>query len=322
MTWSEQWTIAEGVADLPARGIAAIVEEALAARALAIGPAIVHEGGELEGVRLEAFGRYVAIGLGLGELRGTLTVARREGDDPGYVEFNSAEARGPWEPLYALFAELATALGAVQEPAIAAEVDPDELREDLRATVEACVADALDADGLPAGDAAIADDGEAPLEAFELELELRADAAVARITGAGARFAVTVDGLAAGLTPTGREAIARALREDLPPCVAAHRWLRHQRAAPAADPARAGRLFLERRDGGRAVSAAELTELDALRGALAEHDVDVIRYFSSGEPFWKASYERGHQLDELVRSLDELHADRTWQWTAGAPEPA
>jgi hypothetical protein len=324
MTWSEHWPIAEADAEaegqLDARAIARLVEAALAARELPIGPAIIHEGDELEGVRLESFGRFVTIGLGVGELRGAITVARPDGGDPGgdpgYVELTSDDVRGPWEPLYLLFAELAAALGATQEPPIAAELDPDELREDVRSTVDACVADAMYGDGLTSGDTSITDAGEAPLDAFELDVELSADAVVARVTGAGARFVVVAHGPAAGLSPDGRAAIERALREDLESCIAQHRWLRHQRRAPPADPARAGKLFLERRAAGRAVSAEELTELDALRRALAEHDVDVIRYFSSGAPFWKASYERGHELDELVTSLDALHADRTWQWQA------
>jgi hypothetical protein len=320
MTWSEHWPIALADPDLDARAVAGMVEEALVARDLAIGPTIVHESGEIEGVLIECYGRYLSIALGIGELRGTITIARPDGEDAGYAELSSDDVRGPWEPLYALFAELAIELGAEQEPSIAAELDPDELREDLRSTVEACVADAMSADGLTSGDATIAADGDAPLDAFELDVELRADAIVVRVTGAGERFIVSVRdlavGLPAGLSRDARAEILRALREDLEPCVAAHRWLRHQRTAPPADPARAGRLFLERRAAGRAVSAEELISLDELRRALAEHDADVIRYFSGGEPFWKASYERGHELDELVTSLDELHADRTWQWQA------
>jgi hypothetical protein len=329
MTWSEHWTITEPDPALPveARAIAGRLAEALAARGLAIGPAIVHEGGALEGAQLACYGRYIEVSLGVGDLRGAFTIARAEGDEPAYAELTSGDARGPWEPLYALFVELAAELGAAQEPPLGAAPDPGELREDVRTTVQACVADALYAEGLTPGEAVIADAGDPaapppPLEAFALDVELRADAVVARVTGAGERFVVVARGLAAGLSPEGRAALERALREELLACAAAHRRGRHRHVAPPADPTRGGKLFLERRDAGRLVSAEELTDALALRRALAEHDVDVICYFSSGEPFWKASYERGHEAIRGIEpggptpALDALHAERTWQWQA------
>src|SRR5689334_21831824 len=81
MTWSEHWTITEPDPALPveARAVAGRLSEALAARGLAIGPAIVHEGGELEGAQLECYGRYIEVSLGVGDLRGAFTIARAEG---------------------------------------------------------------------------------------------------------------------------------------------------------------------------------------------------------------------------------------------------
>ena len=323
MTWGEHWTITEPDPALPLepRAIADRLGAALAARGLAIGPAIVHEGGELEGARLECYGRYIEVSLGVGDLRGSFTIARAEGDDPAYAEFARDHARGPWEPLYALFVELAAELGARQEPPLGGAGDPGELREDVRTAVQACVADALYAEGLAPGEAVITDAGDPadppPLDAFALDVELRADSVVARVTGAGERFVVVARGLAAGLSPDGRAALERALREELLACAAAHRRARHRHVAPPAEPARGGKLFLERRDAGRLISAEELTDAEALRRALAEHDVDVICYFAGGEPFWKVSYERGHGLEATgAPALDALHADRTWQWQA------
>jgi hypothetical protein len=325
MPWSEHWPIVERSEDLRgssgdavnARAVAALVGAALADRGFTLGPAVVLESGEVEGARVEGYGRYVtvALGVGDGELFGTITFARGEGDDAGYVEFNSDDVRGPWEPMYELFAELATAAGAVQEPAIVTELDPGELREEVRSIIDACVSDAMLAEGLEPEEAAIleATDGH-PLDAFELDVELRAESVVVRLTGAGDHVEVVVRGLAAGLSARGRTAIGESLRADLAERVDYHRWLRHQRVSPPADPARAGALYLERRASGKLLAAEPLADLAALRAALVSHDVDVIRYFSSGAPFWKASYQRGHELDDAIGSLDDLHADRTWQW--------
>jgi hypothetical protein len=87
--------------------------------------------------------------------------------------------------------------------------------------------------------------------------------------------------------------------------------------APAADASRAGRFVLERRAGG---ALAGVTVLDDLREpvgeiahALEDHDVEVIRYFSSGEPFFKVTLAKGDVL--AVEKLDELHEERIWQWS-------
>lgn len=330
MTWSEHWPIIEPIADLDARTLAALVDVALLARDLVVGPTIVFESGELEGAQIESFGRYLTIALGIGDLHGRIAISAplpgldAVDGDRGFVEFNSDDVRGAWEPLYTLFAELALAVGAAQEEPFVTPLDPDELRDDVQAIVDACISEAMTAEGLDSGDAVIAAATTAAPPAspagFDLDVGFRAEAVVVRVTAAGEHFEVVVRGLAAGLSAAGRAAIVRALAEDLEPRIAFHRWTRHQRVAPDGDPERGGKLFLERRTGARLLDSTELTELAALRAAVAEHDVDVIRYFASGAPFWKASYERGHEFDELVTSLEELHADRTWQWSAAAAD--
>lgn len=327
MTWSEHWPIVDPIAELmgsaPARTLAELVDAALLARDLVVGPTIVFESGELEGAQIECFGRYLTIALGIGDLNGRIAISMpAPGSDPelagdtGFIEFTSDDVRGDWEPLYTLFAELALALGAAQEAPFVAPLDPTELRDDVQAIVDACISDGMTAEGLDSADAVIVAATAGEPFAFDLDVGFRAEAVVVRVTGAGAHFEVMARGLVAGLSAAGRAAIVRALHEDLEPRIAYHGWTQHQRRAPDDDPERGGKLFLERRAGARVIDTAELTELAALRAAIAEHDVDVIRYFASGAPFWKASYERGHELDELVTSLDELHADRTWQWSA------
>jgi hypothetical protein len=352
MAWSERWLIPDPPLAITPRAVAAALGAALEARGLALGPCVVHEDGAVEGARVEAQGPYVQVDVGLGALQGSFTIARGEApsevaaaDDappgwPAYAEIVCEGQGASWEPLYLLFAEVALALGAVQEPALptsgiaagsargggdaagaeeASDTDAQEaaaLREDVRAVVEACAADALDAEGLAAADAVVAAVGAAPLDAIHVALAVAPAGIAVRVTGAGEVLEVAIPGAGAGaLSAAGRARLEQAVAEDLGARLRYYRALRHERAAPPADPALGGQLALVRRAAG---IAAPLTSIDALRAALLEDDVDVIRYLADGAPLWKAAYARGHALDAQIVDLDDLHGERTWQWDARA----
>jgi hypothetical protein len=323
MSWVEHWPIPARLPAASTESVAVAVVSALGHRGLVAPPVvIVGSDDRVEGIRIEVYDGHCEITFGLGELRGSIAVGTSpdaEGRGSGYVAFDSDDVWGPWEPLYFFFVDVARALGAEQEKVFVVEYDPASMAGEVCDAVDACVSDALAAEDLDAEEAVVESSAPAAFDSpLEVVVETRPDAVVVRARGAGETIVVTVPcSRARRLSSAGHARLVKALLDELEVVIGEHRVSRMIMTAPAADASRAGRFVLERRAGG---ALAGVTVLDDLREpvgeiahALEDHDVEVIRYFSSGEPFFKVTLAKGDVL--AVEKLDELHEERIWQWS-------
>jgi hypothetical protein len=337
-SWGEQWIRGEGEAAevvTPSMGaIALAVEETVASLGLPLPKvAIASEDGVIGLLLRRHEGGFVTLTIGVGSVRGELTLLFPIGTEGVRFVFDSAEAKGSWEPLYRFFADFASRLGAHPQgtTAMASSVDFGALRETLRASLDACASDCLFAEGLAT-------------YAIDLQVEPREPHTIITAPGAGHGRSIrvtrgleaieiefstpgllvhaTLGGHSVLLSDNGLEVLESALRTDWAGATeAVSRSFRLRTPpAPASQPDHFGAVvaFACREDGLR--KPLDPRFASSLSGFLHEHlrglDVEVIRYFADGTPFWKAAFERGATLPALKsdKKLDEFFPHRTWQW--------
>lgn len=311
-----------------------VVEELLARRGGVSGLVLQRDGQLVRGASINEDEVGLTLQVAAFALEGEVHVSLPSVEDGveqmGDVVFDSDDVRGAWEPMYRFYDELSRTLGASREEPIVEAYDADQLATDVQDVVEACLAGVLDTVELdndedaedpetPTGAGTVTLVGQAPLELLAARLDFRADGVLAQVTGAGARFDVWVAGEGAiELAADERADIEASLLDDLGPVVDDHRRLRWQTSAPADDPSRAGKIVLERRNATVLEGSVVLDDLpeplEEIERALNEADIDVIRYFGDGKPFWKASLDCESVLGEYVEAPEDLHSDRTWQY--------
>jgi hypothetical protein len=339
--WSEQWIRGEGeAADVvtPSTGaIALAVEETVTSLGLPLPKVtIANEDGVIGLLLRRHEGGFVTLQIGVGGVRGEITLLLPVGTEGVRFVFDSAEAKGAWEPLYRFFVALAARLGARPQrpPAMTAPADLEALRDTLRASLDACASDCLFAEGLAT-------------YALELHVESRDPQLVTSAVGAGhgrslrvtrgleaidVAFAApgldvhaTLGGHSVLLSDSGLEVLEAALRDDWAAATGGVSRAFRLRTAPppASEAAHFGSVvaFACREDGAR--KQLDPRFAPSLSAFLQEHlqtaSVEVIRYFGDGLPFWKAAFAQHTAVPALRmdKHLDELFEHRTWQWRPG-----
>lgn len=339
--WDEQWVRGEGeaAADVtPSTGaIALAAEETVVALGLPLPKVTIATDDGVIGVLLRRHDAgFLTLSVGLGEVRGELTILLPLASEGVRFVFESNEARGSWEPLYRFFAELASRLGAVPQGTTESRytLDVAALRETLAASLDACASDCLFAEGLatyafdlhieplePRGVVSVPGEG----HGRTLRVARGSEAIGVELIAPGVQVHATLGGDSVLLSDSGLEVLEAALRADWATATEpVRRAFRLRTAPPAATDFQhhgATVAFAVRDDGSRKQLdprfAASVSTF--LQEHLAATQVEVIRYFQDGTPFWRAAFERNSRLPSLKedKSLDELFAHRTWQWRPG-----
>lgn len=327
--WVEQWsTDARGTA-LSTGAVAFAVQQAVAARSLPLPKVtIIGESGVIGVLLRQHPSGYLTVAIGSGAVRGEMTLLLPVSDERARFVFDSAEVHGDWEPFYRLFADIALRLGAradfVRRPAF----DEAALAERLKTSLDACASDCLFAEGLATYNVELTARASGDIEEMSLRVGRGEDTVDIDLIAPGLVVRASLGGDSALLSDPGLDVLESALRGDwnepIRDAIRAYRRV----SAPPVDLERKGAVvaFIRAEDGRRSVVDDDDASdpADLLARYLPTHDVEIVRFFQDGTPFWKASFARGSTAPDLPLDgdLDAFYAHRVWQWDPDPPAPS
>jgi hypothetical protein len=326
--WVEHWITEARGAALSTGAVALAVQEAVLARHLPLPKVtILGESGVIGVLLQQRPTGEMTVSIGTGAVRGELVVEPPTSREKGRLVFDVEAVHGEWEPFYRLFVDVARSLGARLDFRRPLFVDVDALTETLRQRLDGCVSDCLFAEGLAtyALDLSVQLHGdERAGNALALRVQRGEGTVEVDLIAPGLLVGATLGGDSARLSASGLDVLESALLADwTAPIEAAVATLRRG-APPPADVGRPGRVVAFVREDDDFINEVDDSAFETVAALFAHHlperDVEVVRYFNDGQPFWKASLAAGSPLPPLLPDddLDALYAHRTWQW---APEP-
>lgn len=327
--WIEQWSTDSRGTSLSTGAVAFAVQQAVSARNLPLPKVtIIGESGVIGVLLRQHPSGYMSISVGSGAVRGEMTLLLPVSDEKARFVFDSAEVSGEWEPFYRLFADIALRLGAradfVRRPAF----DEAALAERLKTSLDACASDCLFAEGLATYNVELTARASGDIEEMSLRVGRGERTVDIDLIAPGLVVRASLGGDSALLSDSGLDVLESALRGDwnepIREAVRAYR----RASAPAVDLERKGTVvaFVRADDSRRSVVDDDSWDspADLLTRYLPTHDVEIVRFFQDGTPFWKASFAKGAPLPDLLPDddLDAFYEHRIWQWDPDPPAPS